>query len=326
MIERQSRHLQRLIDDLLDVGRVMTGKILLEHAPIDLAACARHVVGTLQSTGTLSGRRVEVEAAPVWVEGDQTRIEQILTNLLVNAARYTRQDGRIRVSVAREGDEAALVVSDDGQGIAPENLPRVFELFFQAEATADRATGGLGIGLTLVQRLARFHGGEVTAVSGGRGQGATFTVRLPAIAGRAPVEDRIAPAPAGPAEIILVVEDNADARESLCLALELRGHRVLPAADGPAALDVLERERPRVAVLDIGLPGMDGYELARRMRAARGDAIVLVALTGYGAARDGDEAVRAGFDRHLIKPVDVEELVRVVAETRRARPAAASRP
>ena len=185
-----------------------------------------------------------MEAAPVWVEGDQTRIEQILTNLLVNAARYTRQDGRIRVSVAREGDEAVLVVSDDGQGIAPENLPRVFELFFQAEATADRATGGLGIGLTLVQRLARFHGGDVTAVSGGRGQGATFTVRLPAIAGRAPVEDRTAPAPPGPAEIILVVEDNADARESLCLALELRGHRVLPAADGPAALDVLEREAP----------------------------------------------------------------------------------
>jgi signal transduction histidine kinase/ActR/RegA family two-component response regulator len=326
VIERQSRHLQRLIDDLLDVGRVMTGKILLEHAPIDLAACARHVVGTLQSTGTLSGRRVEVEAAPVWVEGDQTRIEQILTNLLVNAARYTRQDGRIRVSVAREGDEAALVVSDDGQGIAPENLPRVFELFFQAEATADRATGGLGIGLTLVQRLARFHGGEVTVVSGGRGRGATFTVRLPAIAGRAPAEDRIAPAPAGPAETILVVEDNADARESLCLALELRGHRVLPAADGPAALEVMERERPRVAVLDIGLPGMDGYELARRMRAALGDAIVLVALTGYGATRDGDEAVRAGFDRHLIKPIDVADLVRVVAETRRARPAAASRP
>ena len=321
VIERQSRHLQRLIDDLLDVGRVMTGKILLERAPVDLAASARHVVGTLQSTRGLAARRVEVEAAQVWVEGDQTRLEQIVTNLVANAARYTRPDGRIRVSVAREGDEAVLVVSDDGQGIAPENLPRVFELFFQAEATADRATGGLGIGLTLVQRLARFHGGDVTAVSGGRGRGATFTVRLPAIAGRAPAEERIAPAPAGPAETILVVEDNADARESLCLALELRGHRVLPAADGLAALEVMERERPRVAVLDIGLPGMDGYELARRMRAALGDAIVLVALTGYGAARDGDEAVKAGFDRHLIKPVDVEALLRVLAEPRRAPPA-----
>ena len=135
------------------------------------------------------------------------------------------------------------------------------------------------------------------------------------------MEDRIAPAPAGPAETILVVEDNTDARESLCLALELRGHRVLPAADGPAALEVMERERPRVAVLDIGLPGMDGYELARRMRAALGDAIVLVALTGYGAARDGDEAVKAGFDRHLIKPIDVEALLRVLAEPRRAPPA-----
>ncbi len=316
VIERQSRHLQRLIDDLLDVGRVMTGKIHLERVPVDLAASARSVV---QSTGRLAGRRVEVDAAPVWVQGDQTRIEQILTNLLANAARHTRADGRIRVSVAREGDDAVLVVSDDGQGIAPENLGRVFELFFQAEATADRATGGLGIGLTLVKRLARFHGGDVTAASGGRGQGATFTVRLPAIAGPPAAADRRAPAAAGPAETILVVEDNADARESLCLALELRGHRVLPAADGAAALEVLERERPRVAVLDIGLPGMDGYELARRMRAAMGDAIVLVALTGYGAAQDGAEAAKAGFDRHLIKPVDVEELVRVLAETRRAR-------
>jgi two-component system, sensor histidine kinase len=151
-------------------------------------------------------------------------------------------------------------------------------------------------------------------------------VRLPAIAEPPAPAQRIAPAAAGPAETILVVEDNADARESLCLALELRGHRVLPAADGPAALEVMERERPPVAVLDIGLPGMDGYELARRMRAALGDAIVLVALTGYGTARDGAEVARAGFDRHLIKPVDVGELVRVVAEARRARPAAATRP
>ena len=326
VIERQSRHLQRLIDDLLDVGRVMTGKILLERVPVDLAACARRVVSTLQSTGALSARRVKVDAAPVWVEGDQTRVEQILTNLLVNAGRYTRTDGHIRVSVARESDDAVLVVSDDGQGIAPENLGRVFELFFQAEATADRATGGLGIGLTLVQRLAQFHGGGVTAASGGRGLGATFTVRLPAMVEHPTAADRSVPAAAEPAETILVVEDNADARESLCLALELQGHRALPAADGPAALEVLERERPRVAVLDIGLPGMDGYELARRMRAALGDTIVLVALTGYGGVRDGAEAAQAGFDRHLIKPVDVAELVRVLAETRRARTADASRP
>ena len=181
VIDRQTRHLSRLLDDLLDVGRAMTGKIVLERTPVDLVAAARHVVEILQTTGRLADREIELDVAPAWVEGDQTRIEQILTNLVVNAATYTAPGGHIRVRVARQASDAVLEIADDGQGIALENLPRVFDLFFQGEATADRASGGLGIGLTLVQRLATLHGGDVTAQSAGRGTGATFTVRIPAV-------------------------------------------------------------------------------------------------------------------------------------------------
>lgn len=181
VIDRQTRHLRRMLDDLLDVGRAMTGKIRLERTPIELAAQAQHVMETLETTGRLSDRNVELEASPVWVDGDQTRVEQILTNLLVNAATYTGPGGNIRVRVAREATEAVIEVADDGKGIEAENLPRVFDLFFQAEATTDRSTGGLGIGLTLVQRLVKLHGGVVTAKSAGRGTGATFIVRFPAV-------------------------------------------------------------------------------------------------------------------------------------------------
>jgi signal transduction histidine kinase len=204
VIERQSRHLSRLLDDLLDVGRAMTGKITLDPAPVELEASARHAVETLEATGRLAARRVEYDTAPVWVEGDQTRLEQILTNLLVNAATYTAPGGHVRVRVAREGAEAVIEVSDDGRGIAAENLPRVFELFFQAESSADRSVGGLGIGLTLVQRLVRLHGGEVTANSGGRGTGATFTVRLPAQDEAAERDsETLLTAPSRPAELVV---------------------------------------------------------------------------------------------------------------------------
>jgi signal transduction histidine kinase len=182
VIERQSRHLKRLIDDLLDVGRVVTGKVMLERAPFDLAEAVRHAAATLETAGRLAQRRVQIDASTVWIDGDQTRLEQIVTNLVVNAATYTEPDGRIRVRVAREGEDAVLEVSDDGRGLGPESLDRVFELFYQADLTIDRKTGGLGIGLTLVRRLAELHGGTVAAQSAGRGKGARFVVRLPAIA------------------------------------------------------------------------------------------------------------------------------------------------
>jgi len=213
--------------------------------------------------------------------------------------------------------EVRISVKDEGAGIDPEFLPHIFELFAQADQSLDRAQGGLGIGLTLVQRLARLHGGEVKAESEGRDRGAAFTVRFPGIGapenGSSPAES----SPAGESKTVLIVEDNHDGRESLRMALELAGHRVLEAADGPAALDLVRQERPTVAVLDIGLPGMDGYELARRFRATLGSQIGLVALTGYGAQSDAQRAMEAGFDRHLTKPVDMQELADAIASTGR---------
>ncbi len=316
IVARQSEHLKRLIDDLLDVGRAMTDKIALELEPVELAAAARHVVGTLRTAGHLAQRVVEVDAQEVWVDADRTRLEQIITNLITNAARHTDAGGRIRVRTRRDGERAVLEVGDDGAGITAEDLTHVFDLFFQAETTSDRAAGGLGIGLTLVQRLARLHGGDVEAASEGPGSGATFTVSLPARAAPSVAEPSAGQVPERHPETVLLVEDNADARESLRIALELAGHRVLECGDGPAALELLRGERPGVAVLDIGLPDMDGYELARRLRAHLGFAIVLIALTGYGTENDAQRATQAGFDRHLTKPVDVSRLVEILAQLR----------
>lgn len=312
VIERQVAHLKRLIDDLLDVGRVMTGKILLERCPADLAASTRGVLATLQTAGRLAERDVDVDATPVWVDADHTRIEQILTNVLVNAVSYTSPGGHIHVRVAREDQDAVVEVTDDGRGIAADDLGRVFDLFFQGDSSVDRSTGGLGIGLTLVHRLATLHGGAVTASSPGEGKGATFTLRLPAI--EAPQLEMSAAdaAPGDRAHTVLLVEDNADARESLAIALTLEGYRVIEACDGPSALEILTRERPPLAVLDIGLPRMDGYELARRIRELAGPEILLIALTGYGSETDASRSADAGFDEHLTKPVDLLELIRVI--------------
>jgi signal transduction histidine kinase/ActR/RegA family two-component response regulator len=314
VIERQVTHLKRLIDDLLDVGRVMTGKILLEQRPVDLAASTRGVLATLQTAGRLADRTVDVDATPAWVQADHTRIEQILTNVLVNAVSYTSPGGHIHIRVASEGQNAVVEVKDDGRGIAAEDLGRVFDLFFQGAPSVDRSAGGLGIGLTLVHRLVTLHGGDVTAASPGEGKGATFTLRLPAIAAPQLQAAETAAAPGDRAQTILLVEDNADARESLSVALTLEGYRVLAAADGVAALDIVERERPPLAVLDIGLPRMDGYELARRIREKSGPEIVLIALTGYGSESDTARSANAGFDEHLTKPVDLNELMAVLDE------------
>ncbi len=318
VVERQSQHLKRLIDDLLDVGRVMTGKILLEREALDLADSARHVASTLHTAGRLAQRHLEIEVQPAWVSGDPTRIDQIVTNLLVNAATYTAPGGRIRLRVAREGADALLEVSDDGRGIEPETLPRVFELFFQGHATVDRARGGLGIGLTLVQRLVELHGGSVHAYSAGLGRGAVFTVRLPGAAAPSGTQrPAAAAAPATPHDI-LIVEDNADERRSLRMALELQGHRVLEAADGAAALVLLREHTPAVAIFDIGLPdGMDGYRLAELARREHGRDLLLIALTGYGADTDRHRAIAAGFDRHLTKPADPQALAQAIQSARR---------
>jgi signal transduction histidine kinase/ActR/RegA family two-component response regulator len=319
VIARQTQHLKRLIDDLLDVGRVMTGKILLERQPLDLAASARYVAGTLHTAGRFTQRKLEIEAEPVWIHGDETRMEQIITNLLVNAATYTGIGGRIRLRIASDGHDAVLEVSDDGRGIAPESIGRVFELFFQADPGMDRSAGGLGIGLTLVQRLVSLHGGVVRARSEGIGKGATFTVRIPAIAAPGQASLGLAQARPAPALDILIVEDKADERRSLRMLLELHGHRVREAADGVAALELLHGWRPDAAILDIGLPGgMDGYQLARDMRTQFGNSIALVALSGYGGPEYEARAWEAGFDRHFSKPADSDALLQSVHSSRRS--------
>ncbi|HZM35030.1 MAG TPA: ATP-binding protein [Burkholderiales bacterium] len=313
VLERQTQHLKRLIDDLLDVGRVMTGKIFLERQRLDLAATARHVITTLETAGRLVERRVELDAAAAWIEGDATRVEQIITNLVANAATYTAPGGQIRVRVERRGAEALLEVSDDGRGIASESLPRLFELFYQADSSIDRASGGLGIGLTLVQRLVALHGGTVQAASEGKGKGATFTVRFPAIASEPAWQPPAAPAPPRVGLTLLLVEDNADERETLRMALELQGYDVIAAGEAGAALAAARRRRPAAALLDIGLPGMNGYELARVLRQELGPGALLIALTGYGGIVEERRALAAGFDRHLTKPVEPRELSRALA-------------
>src|SRR5437773_7799666 len=302
IIARQVQHLARLVDDLLDVSRVVAGKVVLRLQPLELAETARRVAAL--HGGPRGGRHViRVEATPVWVSADPTRLEQVLTNLLANAVKYTPAGGEIVLSVQPEGQRAVLRVRDSGAGIRPELLPRVFDLFVQGDRSLERTGGGLGIGLTLVRHLIELHGGTVEAASAGLGRGSTFTVRLPALAAVPAPSEAARPASAGPAQRILIIEDNDDARETLRNLLHLLGHEVHEACDGDSGVDEARRLRPDVALIDIGLPGIDGYEVARRVRADVPRAR-LVAVTGYGQPDDLQRAWAAGFDVHLVKPVD----------------------
>jgi|RhiMetdeSRZDD1v2_1073273.scaffolds.fasta_scaffold26746_5 PAS domain S-box-containing protein len=313
VIERQTQHLSRLMDDLLDVGRVMTGKIVLDRGAIDLLEAAERVVSTIRTTGRAGRHRLTVAGTRAWVNGDVTRIEQVITNLVTNALKYTPTDGTISVVVGEDAGESVLRVADTGRGIAPELLPRIFDLFVQGEQAPARAQGGLGIGLTLVRRLVELHGGRVEAASRGDGLGSVFTIAFPRLPAPPPV-------PAAPRrrsvlpQRTLVVEDNDDARDMLRTLLELDGHTVYVAANGIAALAAALEHRPDVAVVDIGLPEMDGYEVARKLRASESlKAIKLIALTGYGQADDARRAHEAGFDLHVVKPIDPERLADAVS-------------
>lgn len=318
IIARQSQHLARLMDDLLDVGRVVTGKITLERRAMDLLAAARRAVATLRAAGVTERHDVAVDGHPVWVDGDATRLEQVVTNLVSNALKFTPPGGTIRVWAGLEDAEAVLRVSDTGAGITADLLPRIFDLFVQGEQPPDRASGGLGIGLTLVRQLVELHGGRIEARSAGLGQGSVFTIRLPlatASAKRGASEPAEAVAPCR----ILLVEDNADARDMLLAMLSLERHDVVTASDGPAGVDAALRERPDVALIDIGLPGLNGYEVARRIRATQsGRGIKLIALTGYGQNEDMRQAREAGFDLHLVKPVDPRRLDEALRTVRAA--------
>lgn len=312
IITRQTAQLARLTDDLLDAGRVITGKIVLHREPVDLAEIARRVLATVD----VGCHRMTHDLASVWIDGDPTRIEQIVSNLIGNALKYTRDDGNVGVRVSAAPGEAVLVVQDDGIGMPADLAARAFELFVQGDRPLDRAAGGLGIGLTLVQRLAQLHGGMASVFSAGAGQGSEICVRLPSIAApRPPARTVPGPVTPGRGRDVLVVEDNADARAALCELLEIGGHRVRAAADGPSGLAAALAAPPEVALIDVGLPGIDGYEVARRIREAEMGASrpFLIALTGYGAPEDRQRALDAGFDRHLVKPIDWSALSALLA-------------
>ncbi|HVY45562.1 MAG TPA: hybrid sensor histidine kinase/response regulator, partial [Minicystis sp.] len=270
ILRRQTEHMSRLVDDLLDVARVTAGKIVLRKAPVDLAEAARRVVAAQDAAARARSisLTLDVGDAPLVVDADTVRLDQIITNLVGNALKYTPPGGAIRVEVGADGARARLVVADTGVGIPPEMLPRVFDLFTQAEGTLDRAQGGLGIGLTLVRRLVELHGGEVSAASRGVGEGARFTVLLPrAEASREAADEPAPPASASSRRRVLVVEDLADHRDVLCDLMTALGHDVEAADDGLSGFEKALRFHADVLVIDIGLPGIDGYELARRVRA-----------------------------------------------------------
>jgi PAS domain S-box-containing protein len=311
---RQLKHLVRLVDDLLDVARVTRGRIELRRQAVDLGENVKACVNALGER--LSSHDVKVEVEPMWVNADPTRLEQIVTNLLRNAIEYTPVGGHIHVSVRAEGGNAVIRVEDGGAGIPPELLPRIFDLFVQDERGLDRSGGGLGIGLTLTRRLVELHDGTVEAASPGPGAGSVFTVRLPRLVMDPPSEPQTpnATRAANMRRRVLIVEDNFDARESLRTILELSGHEVFEAADGRGGIDQALALTPDVALIDIGLPGVDGYEVARQIRSTpAGRDIFLIALTGYGQPRDRDRAQQAGFDDHVVKPVDFGRLSELIA-------------
>lgn len=322
ILERQTRHLARLVDDLLDITRVVEGKIVLDRRALDLAGAAQQVAATLRSAGQLARHTVRVDVKEAWVNADANRLEQIITNLIINAVKYTPAGGDIDVTVEPEGREAVLRVSDTGMGIDESLQPRIFDLFVQGRQALHRAQGGLGVGLTLVHRLAIMHGGSVTAESRGANQGSVFTVRLPLAAGPAlPVMSAPCVPVAGRCRVLLV-EDNEDARGMMRLLLESGGHTVHEAADGAQGIAAAAAGGYDIAFVDIGLPTLDGYEVARRIRETERQQtrppMRLVALTGYGQPSDRTLALAAGFDRHLVKPVDAVVMEEVLAELKRS--------
>jgi signal transduction histidine kinase/CheY-like chemotaxis protein len=322
MAERQVSHMARLLDDLLDVARISRGKIELRKEPVDLARLVRATVEAIRPQ--IEARKhelsVSLAAEPLWVAADPTRLEQVLTNLLNNACKYTDPGGKIWVSTERQGAEAILRVRDNGIGIPADKLPTIFDLFVQAERRLDRSQGGIGIGLTLVRKLVELHGGTVDAFSAGSGQGSEFVVRLPALDGQGVLADGGSTreghsAGPFPSHRVLVVDDNLDAADSLALMLELAGQEVRTAYNGPSALAVAQEFRPQVFVLDLGMPGMDGYALARQLRAQpEFREAILIALSGWGQEEDKRRSRDGGFDHHLIKPADPQTLTRLLEE------------
>jgi PAS domain S-box-containing protein len=312
IIERQVGQLKHLIDDLLDVSRITTGRVHLRQERVSMAGIVeRPLIERRRHTFNVS-----LPSQVIWIHGDAARLEQVVVNLLTNAAKYTDEGGQIWLTVQQEGNAAVLRVQDTGVGIHPDLLPHIFDLFTQADRSLARSEGGLGIGLSLVRRLVELHGGTVEAHSL-VGQGSEFVVRLPVmLAAFAPQSAKAAGKGAQPARSlrVLVVDDNVDAAQSLAVLMRILGHDVRMVHDGPAALEAAVEYRPDVVLLDIGLPGLNGFDVAKRLRSqGEFDNVVLVALTGYGRAADQQQARDAGFDHHLVKPADFKHLESILA-------------
>ncbi len=322
LAEQEVQRLTRLLDDLLKVSQLAPARARPRKERVNLGDLVGRAVAAKLAAVTARGRQlaVQVPPAPLWVEADPAHLEQALEHLLANALKFTAPGGHIEVTAAREDDEAVLGVRDDGAGMSAELLPHVFNLFMRADRARTKLGGGMGVGLTLVRRLVELNGGAVEAHSDGPGKGSAFTVRLPALPegpARAPAPALLEPLPAetpGARRLdVLVVDDSLEAAQSLFLVLNRWGCRVRVAYDGPGALAEVRTRRPDVVFLDIGMPGMDGYEVAQRLRAADGgDGMLLVAVTGYGQDEDRENARAAGFDYHLVKPVDPEHLQAVL--------------
>jgi PAS domain S-box-containing protein len=320
VIARQSAQLGRLVDDLLDVARISRGTITLRKAPVDVAMVIARAAESVRQLFEQKSHRLDVSLAPgarPAVHGDAARLEQVFVNLLHNAAKYTEEGGLILISERYTGSDAIVTVRDNGVGISPEILPRVFELFAQADCSLDRVEGGLGVGLTIVRQIVELHGGAVTAESDGVGTGSRFMVRLPALG--APSADappaKAAQEPPTAKRRIVLVDDNEDTVRSLAGLLTRRGHEVQVAYDGPGGLAAAREFGPDVLLLDIGLPGFDGFELARRLRQDRFADALMIAISGYAQESDREQSRSAGFDYHLAKPVDLAELTRLLATT-----------
>jgi signal transduction histidine kinase/ActR/RegA family two-component response regulator len=322
IMERQVDHMVRLVDDLMEVSRITRGKIELKKSPVELTAVLHVALETSRPLIDASRHQLTVKlpAEPLVLDADPMRLAQVFSNLLNNASKYTDPGGSITLTARRDGNEAVVTVSDSGIGISPDALPSVFEMFAQADARDSRSQTGLGIGLTLARSLVEIHGGSVSAASEGTGRGSEFVVRLPlggsgrvaatAEPGRAATQLRAVPR-------VLVADDNRDAADTLGALLQVIGAEVRIAHDGRAALDAYDAFQPGVAVLDLGMPGMDGYEVARRIRRRAGtDHVMLVALTGWGQNRDRNLSQAAGFDHHLIKPVNIDTLRALLATVR----------
>jgi signal transduction histidine kinase len=320
VIDRQSRNLTRMVDDLLDVSRITSGKIVLRREPVDLAEVCEHVHHVLEPVARAAKVTVAISRprAPVVVDGDAVRLEQIVSNLLGNAMKYTPEGGSVSLSVSRSGGSAVVRVQDDGIGIAQDMLGRIFKPFVQVHGVEGRSRGGLGLGLSLVRDLVAMHGGKVAAASAGPGRGSTFTVTLPLSTNNITAAGRdaaYAPARTGGGPPVLLVEDNPDLRELMVALIESWGYAVEVAEEGSAGVDLARRYAPRIALVDIGLPGIDGYEVARRVREVLPKGSTrLVAMSGFGQPEDRARALQAGFDAHLVKPVEPDDLRKLLSD------------